>query len=295
MCDCLAWHHPLWKIVAKRAGARPMAVWGIVAALQADPLLQGLSIKDKVSVLADGAGEKPLAVALILAGLQHAGVVDEAGSLADKMADEMPAQFRQNFVSRRRPGRPPLGQRAMTGAERTAKWQAKQPGPRLPPAAGPADENTDGIASAAPSLFLIPEDGLQGKEQKQTRAQADETGFAELCAIWPRADRMADAKEAYRKYMKRYGAPRILEAARHYLETKPPTQWPRMLVHWLGSDPCLDPLLPLKAEPRLMAAEAPPRAAQPRGDPDAYARSVGFASAAERHAALEARQRREAG
>lgn len=291
MCDCLAWHHPLWKLVGKRTGAKPMAVWGIVAALQADPLLQGLSIKDKVSVLADGAGEKPMAVALILAGLQHAGVVDESGNLAD----EMPRQYRQNFVSRRRPGRPPLAERAMTGAERTAKWQAKRGGARGASAVVTADENTAGISSATPSFFLVPEDSLQAKEQKQTRASADDTGFVELWAIWPVQNRMADAERAYLKYLRRYSAARILEAGRKYLADKPGWQTPRMMVHWLGSDPCLDPLLPLRAEPRLMAAEAQPPAAQPPGDPDAYARSVGFASAAERVAALEARQRREAG
>src|SRR5438309_9892468 len=124
MCEGLAWHHPLWKLVARRAGVRPLSVFGVVTALRNDRLLEGLTIKGRVSALANGAGEKPITIALILAALQQVKIIDEAGNLiANKNADEMTKGVTEHFVTRRR-GRPPLGSRAMTSAERNRRWKA---------------------------------------------------------------------------------------------------------------------------------------------------------------------------
>jgi len=71
--------HSLWKTIGKPAGIRnPLAVWGIVSCLmQDDPILHRLNDKGKVALLADVTGLKPLQVALVLAGLQHYGLMVE--------------------------------------------------------------------------------------------------------------------------------------------------------------------------------------------------------------------------
>lgn len=271
MCDCLPWHHPIWKRAAKLAGGvRPMAVYGIVVALHDDPLIAPLGIKDKVAVLADGAGERPMTVAPILSALQHLGVVDAAGKVvaqADKTADEMTkllTKLADNFVTRG-PGRPPLGNRAMTGAERTARWKANHRAAVGADDRSAATDETPSTISSPTPLSLFPEDHNQEKEQKQTRARDDEIdGFAELWAIWPIADRLADAERAYQDYRRRHSAARVLDAAKKYLAKKPAWQTTRMLFHWLRSDPCRDPVLPLKAELREVAPESgPPKVPRP--------------------------------
>ena len=103
-----------------------MSVFGVVTALRNDRLLEGLTIKGRVSALANGAGEKPITIALILAALQQVKIIDEAGNLiANKNADEMTKGVTEHFVTRRR-GRPPLGSRAMTSAERNRRWKANK-------------------------------------------------------------------------------------------------------------------------------------------------------------------------
>lgn len=71
--------HPLWSVIGRPAGLRkPGPVWMIVSCLmQDDPILRMLNDKGRVAVLAEWSGLKPLQVALVLAGLQHYGVMVE--------------------------------------------------------------------------------------------------------------------------------------------------------------------------------------------------------------------------
>jgi hypothetical protein len=269
MCDCLAWHHPVFAVAGKRLaklgvkGGRAFA-FGVFAALRDDPVLGRLSsVKDKVALLSEGFGEKPICIALAIAALQQLGVLDAAGTVVaddngDETADEKLTKLLQHFVSAPRRGRPPLGARAMTGAERTARWAAKHP--RRPGAGGPpaADENAAGIASVDPSSFsLFPDQQEHQEEQKQPRARAaDETGedFAKLRALWPLSNRMADAEREYRKALRNVTAVALLDLARHYLDTKPAWQSTMFLVNWLRTEPWRDPVLPLSAPLRTVEA-----------------------------------------
>jgi hypothetical protein len=83
-CDCLTWHHPLWALVARRAGVKPGVVWSIYSSLlEQDPVLARLSPKDQVQTLSLGLGWKPAEVALVMASLQHSGVIDDRLRLAE--------------------------------------------------------------------------------------------------------------------------------------------------------------------------------------------------------------------
>jgi hypothetical protein len=264
MCECLQWHHPLWKLAARRAGARPLSVFGVVMALRNDRLLQGLTLKERVSVLADGAGEKPITIALIIASLQQVKIVDDAGNLtADENADEMTQTVTKHFVTRRR-GRPPLGSRAMTGSERTARWKAHKSAELARDAGTPrpsvvADETADTSLPSAPSLSFFPDIQPHQEEQKQTRARADETadGFAQMRSLWPLSNRMADAEREYRRALRAATAPTLLELARHYLDTKPAWQNTMFLVNWLRTEPWRDPVLPLRVPLRAIEGQQP--------------------------------------
>jgi len=102
MCDCLTWHHPLWAVVGRRAGVKPGVVWSIFSALRAgDPVLDRLSPRDKVRTLAVGLGWKPAEVVLVLASLQHSGVVDDDLRLAQVWRDVPATSQRLGDASRR--------------------------------------------------------------------------------------------------------------------------------------------------------------------------------------------------
>jgi hypothetical protein len=83
MCDCITWGHPFWALVAKRAGGVKVGiVLSILSVLREDdPVLARLSPPDVVAVLSTQLGWKPIEVALVLASLQHSGVVDEQSRL----------------------------------------------------------------------------------------------------------------------------------------------------------------------------------------------------------------------
>jgi len=77
MCDCLAWHHPVWALVGKRAGVAAVVAWGVFCALrEGDPVLARLPVSDRLRTLALGLGLKPAQVALVVASLQHSCIVD---------------------------------------------------------------------------------------------------------------------------------------------------------------------------------------------------------------------------
>jgi hypothetical protein len=108
--------------------------------------------------------------------------------------------------------------------------------------------------AAQPSLSFLEED-LQQQERKQKDARApDDDGFAAVVAIWPVANRMAEAERVYRDYRRSHDAPTILTAAQRYLAEKPTWQSCMFLVNWLRADPCKEPVLPLTAAPREVAA-----------------------------------------
>lgn len=276
MCECLAWHHPVFALAGERLkklgikGGRPLA-FSVFAAMRDDPVLAGLpSVQDKVAVMGLGFNETHLVVALAVAALQQLGLVGAAGELliADENADEMTKGVTEHFVTRRR-GRPPLGSRAMTGAERTARWKAGKSAIIDRPAynsgavgsAHAADETDDASLSSAPSLSFFPEVPQQ-EEQKQTRAsaEADEiaAGFIRLRALWPLSNRTADTEREYRRALRFASPGRLMELAQHYFDAKPDWQSTKFLVNWLRTEPWRDPVLPLRVPLQAVSVDVEP-------------------------------------
>src|SRR5205823_557695 len=153
----------------------------------------------------------------------------------------------EHFVTRRR-GRPPLGSRAMTSAERNRRWKANKTAALhhdataadgstdRPPSAGDENPKADNaISSPALSISFFP-DIQQQEEQKQTpaSAEADEiaAGFIRLRALWPLSNRIADTEREYMSALRFVSPGRLLEFAQHYFDTKPDWQNTKFLVNW---------------------------------------------------------------
>lgn len=274
-CGCLSWHHPAFRDVGRLLGKLgckqgALVAFSVFSALREDVVLRRLGdIKRKVALLADGFGEKPQTIALAIAGLQQLRLVDDAGAVVelDEGRDEMVTKLLRHFVTSPRRGRPTLGQEAMTGAQRTARWR-RQSGPAagaLSPA--PSDEMRDDNPSLA-ALSLFPDQQEGKEEQKQPRAAAPELdhGFAALRAIWPLANRMAEAEREYRRVLRQVDGATVLALARRYLDTKEPWRNAMFLVNWLRTEPWRDPVLPLASPPRVVTTTAaPPPEPRPTG------------------------------
>lgn len=245
MCDCLSWQNPAWRAAARLARVQPDTVFAVFSALAVDG---AAARRLRPAILAAGLGRRAHVIERILAALASLGVTCDGVVTPEwrphpAETDETGRSTKPSAVRMRR----------KRERDRAVDEAADGPAPAQPAPPSP------GVTCDAPPLLSYLSEEQSGKEQKTTRAVArgdDSDGFAELWALWPVQNRMADGERAYLKYLRRYSAARILEAARKYLADKPGWQTPRMLVHWLGSDPCLDPLLPLKAEPRVVDAEA---------------------------------------
>lgn len=182
--------HPIWKIIGKPAGLKPIAVWGIVSALlEDDPILAALNDKGKVAVLAEWSGLKPLQVAMVLAGLQHYGLmVDGRVVLGDEDDDEnvLIASERLNQT----PKTSDAARRRVLRSARNRRYYRKRKGlPADQVAADPADFKTETRLNQTPpsleereqqeSLFpsgareVRPERGwgVQAEADKQARAE----------------------------------------------------------------------------------------------------------------------------
>jgi len=143
MCDCLTWHHPIWALVGKRAAVATGIVWSVFCVLREnDPVLGRLLMPDRICTLAIGLGFKPAQVALVIAGLQHSGVINDelrligewAVTLGDAVTHVRDAVTLGDASVTLGDARvmlgdaDPLARRRALGRERTRRWRAKTNG-----------------------------------------------------------------------------------------------------------------------------------------------------------------------
>jgi hypothetical protein len=262
---CIAWH-PIWQKIARTAKVRRQAVQSILFVLQNAPDLPLARDDDMIASAANVKEASAIRVLLLMRGL---GIIDRENRLSPEwslvtVSDDETS--RASPASQRR--------RPRTGAERTAKWRAKQKAAETtanpPPAAYSAAENdvTSPVVTASQpslSLSLFPDEQIedQGKIEKTPRAPDqfwDE--FEALRAIWPKQEAIEDARKAYRwaRKTKSATAQRIAAGAERYIANKPDWQEPVQLWRWLRSERWKDGERPehLPLPPRLVESAPEP-------------------------------------
>jgi hypothetical protein len=158
MCDCASWHHPLWALVAKRAGGVKIGVvLSVLSVLREDdPILARLSPPDVVAVLSRQLGWKPIEVALVLQSLKHSGAIDERFCLTEVW----------------RPNRTP---NAQPDANADAASENRTPAAQQPDAAAPAralSTNPSSVRSRR-KYWRDKEAAVVASENRTTVAQPD--------------------------------------------------------------------------------------------------------------------------
>src|SRR6202521_2325453 len=71
MCECLTWHHPVWRAAAKLSRTQPDTVFAVFCALDDDG---AAAIRLKPEILAAGLGRRTHVIERILASLASLGV-----------------------------------------------------------------------------------------------------------------------------------------------------------------------------------------------------------------------------
>lgn len=255
MCDCLTWDSAVFRAAAKLARARPDTVFAVFCALEADG---ERAARLRPEILAAGLGRRAPVIERILASLLSLGVTCDGVVTAEWRREPLAGSAR--------------GLSMRPSAIRMRRKRSRDGGGGDPPAVGregsgaPVSAPVTSVTSdgPSPSLSFFPEElSEQAREQKPMRAPAPdmtEDGFAELRALWPLSNRMHEAAAEYRRYRQRHSASEIIEAATGYFAGKEGWRSAMYLVNWLRTDPCRDPVLPLAAAPREVAASerAPP-------------------------------------
>lgn len=165
MCECVSWHHPVWRAAAKIARCAPDTVFAVFSALDEDG---GRAPRLLPAILAAGLGRRAQVIERILASLASLGVTCD-GVVTPAWRRRPPADpagglsMKPSAVRMRR--KRSLDAAAACGAERPV--EAASQGVTSDAAARPLEEERDYLFSLSPeAVARKPEPATQAKRRQ---------------------------------------------------------------------------------------------------------------------------------